>query len=188
MRVLWQIFSDASAQTFAPTLKELRARGFEIEIVTRPHFALEHFALVHFFGLAPLPQTLQCILNALAQHKPFVLTPTSTSESTIAAPNAEIAQHARAFETAAREFILNNAAHVFINASVENIAQTYRRLGNFKTEMQPNTLRALEDLAIESGLLTYRADAYYYSELTPQLERDAARASALESALRAEKI
>lgn len=188
MRVLWQMFSDASAQNFAATLKELRAQGFEIELVARPHLALENFALVHFFGLAPLPQTLQCVLNARAQHKPFVLTQLSTPESTIAAPNAEIAQHARAFEIAARELILNNAARVLTDASVENIAETYAQLGNSNWETQPNTLRALEDLAIESGLLTYRADAYYYSELTPQLEQTAAHARELESALRAETI
>ena len=188
MRVLWQMFSDASAQTVAPTLKELRARGFEIELVTRPHLALENFALVHFFGLAPLPQALQLVLNALAQHKPFVLSTTSASEPTIAAPNAEIAQHARAFENAAREFILNNAARVLANFSTETYAQTYKELAEFKTEMRPNTSRALEDLAIESGLLTYNADAYYYGELTPQLEHATARARALESALRAEKI
>ncbi len=188
MRVLWQTFSDASAQNLAATLKELRARGFEIELVTRPHLALENLALVHFFGLAPLPQTLQCVLNALSQHKPFVLTQSSTAESTIAAPNAEIAQHARAFETAAREFILNNTARVLTDDSAENIVEMYEQLENFRTEMQPNTLRALEDSAIESGLLTYRADAYYYSELTPQLEHAAAHARELESALRAEKL
>lgn len=185
MRVLWQMFSDASAPSLTPTMAELRARDVEIEISAQPQRDLANFALAHFFELAPLTQTLRGVLNALSQHKAYVVTFTAAPQTTIGAPTNEIAQHTRAFEHAAQEFILNHAARVLKNFSAESYAQTYRELIPVHTNnpLAENSLRALEDTLIEMTRLIQRADAYYYSELTPRLERDAQSARALEQEL-----
>lgn len=81
---------------------------------------------------------------------------------------------------------LDDSPAYTLPAAVDSYAQTYgnraaRPAGN--TMPDPLTLCALEDMVIEVGLLIDSADAYYYGELTPQLERDAQYAAELQAKL-----
>lgn len=236
-RVLFQPLLPDQTSFYERTHDELRAWHIETAISNDPHQDLAPFAVVHFFGFTPLPLTLRCVLNALAQRKPFVITLVVAAPAPDSSPAPEMREYSHTFEQAARAFILQSAARIFVtlqaeavalrdsfgidaskvhHASIANSAGAYQELSsqgsrperftqargdrglaqsNVLTEFHAPgkpleshndpelELRALEDIATTLGTLTYRADAYYYQELTPQLERDAQRARELQAAL-----
>lgn len=207
IRVLFQLVPDAQMTALAQTRDELRARQIESQVSAEPQSDLSNVAVVHFFGCGPVALALRCAFHAMAQHKPFVITPFFSPGAYKRAPTREMEIQTRTLERAARQFMLGHAARVFtmsvneshalaesfdlphdhmLPASTEAYAQTYRELARVAGGGDPlneRALGALEDLTIASGLLTYSADAYYYQEFTPKLEREAQRAGELQAEL-----
>jgi hypothetical protein len=202
-RVLFQVVSSAASDSLARTRAELSARGFSTDVAHVPAIDLAPFALAHLVGFESATFTLRGALNALSQQKSFVIT-LSVSTSASAPPLKELEP---TLERAVLKFIGAGAAVVFCAAeservmlaralemAVDNIrlassdayASAYHALAhraNTALMDDERMLRALEDAALASSVRTYRADEYYYQTLTPQLERDAQRAQALQAAL-----
>ncbi len=211
IRVLFQVESFAQANASAPLREELRAQQIASEVSNQPQPDLALFSVVHLFAFEGAVFALRCALNALAQHKPFVVTRTDAPRASNPPPTAEVQIHMRALERAAQQFVLHHAARSFVtdaneraalaqdfsvphekilDASTDAYALTFRALAQNSTDAFDDNERAVtcaEDAAVEIGWLTHFADAYYYQSLTPQLEQDAARAQTLQAELRGEK-